>query len=307
VRALVIVNPYANRWRAGRRGAACVEALRRAGLQCEVVETHGPGDALRIAAEQSAQSDVVVAVGGDGSVSEVVNGLLRASGAQATQPLGVVPVGTGNDFACMAGLPHDPAAAAAVIASGHTRQIDVARVSYRTAGDAAMQERFFDNNCALAMEPLVTIENTRIRRVSGNLRYVLALVRALRKLTDWHMRIEFDDGHYDGPVHLLSVCNSPRCGGLFRMAPQARMDDGLLDLVLAPRLSKLEIATILPRLLTGSHLRHRRLRWFRTRRLVARCEPASPIHADGEVLTAGAVEVAFEVLPGRLTLLVPPA
>ncbi len=323
--AVAILNPYANRWNARARRAGVLAALRAAGVRFDAVETAGPGDATRLAREAAlAGAEAVIAIGGDGTVSEVANGLLLAAEDGPTVPLGVIPLGTGNDFADMAGLPRDARAAAGIIASGRRRPIDAARVTYGCRDDppiragrdaqaanttclsaAVAVRRFFDNNCALAMEPLVTIENTRIRRVSGNMRYILALLRALRKLTAWDMRVTWDEGTYTGPVHLLSVCNSPRCGGLFLMAPGALMDDGLLDVVLAPRLSKWEILTILPRLLRGTHLRHPRIRRWRTRRLSVHSTPPTPIHADGEVLTESATRIDYETLPGRLTLLAP--
>lgn len=292
--ALVILNPYANRWHARRKIGRVERALATAGVRFDLRLTTKAGDAETLAFEAArAGHRPIIAAGGDGTVSEVVNGLLRAADGAATTPLGVLPIGTGNDFADMAGVPRDLLRAARAIASGATRQLDAARVN----------DRYFGNNCALAMEPLVTIENTRIRRVSGNLRYLLSLARALRKLTAWHMRIRWDDGEHVGPVFLLSVCNGPRCGGLFRMAPDARMDDGLLDFVLAPQMPKRRVVALLWGLLRARHTRHPLVRVGRTRRLLVESEPGTPLHADGEVLTESARRVEYEVLPGRITLL----
>ncbi|GAF74489.1 unnamed protein product, partial [marine sediment metagenome] len=165
-----------------------------AGLDCTLVETGASGDAGRAAAAAAVGGcDAVVAAGGDGTVSEVVNGLLAAAGEGPTLPLGILPLGTGNDFAEMAGIPRDLERAAAVVAAGCTRLVDAGRVTYTQSGGSAVT-RYFANNCAVAMEPLVTIENTRVRWVSGNARYVVALLRALRKLKAWRMRISWDDG-----------------------------------------------------------------------------------------------------------------
>lgn len=320
----VILNPCAKRRDAGDRSDAVRAVLHAAGLDCELTATRAAGDATR-AALTAAQAgfDAIVAAGGDGTVSEVVNGLIAAAGDEPTRPLGILPLGTGNDFAEMVGLPRDLREAAAVIAKGCTRRVDVGRVTYWSdqgsgldpgslpgptghAGEPPARRRYFDNNCALAMEPMVTIENTRIRRLSGNLRYLLALVRALRKLRVWRMRITWDDGSYEGPVQLFSVCNGSRCGGLFKMAPDARLDDGLFDFVLAPELSKLEVLRLLPRIFRGTHVRHPGVLYARARRITIESEPGSPIHADGEVLTESAGRIEYELLPGKLTLLVPP-
>ncbi len=302
----VILNPFARRWNARGRTDAVHAALRAAGLDYELIETKAVGEATRAALDGARVGvDAIVAAGGDGTVSEVVNGLLTAAGAGPTKPLGVLPLGTGNDFAEMAGLPHDLQQAAAVLAAGNVRRIDAGRVTYARA-DKPAAARYFDNNCAVAMESMVTIENMRIHWLSGNLRYVVALLRAMRKLKAWQMRITWDDGGYEGPVNLFSVCNSPRCGGVFRMAPDARLDDGLFDFVLAPELSKLEVLGLLPKLFRGTHVRHPKIVYKRARRITIESNPGTPIHADGEVLTESATHIDYEILPGKLTLLTPP-
>lgn len=295
MRALLILNPYANRGRAGRRRDQAIRALQAAGVDVETRETRAAREAETLARQADDRFDAVIAAGGDGLVSEVVNGLIQAAGAGPTRPLGLMPIGTGNDFADLLGVPRDLTAAARVIAAGNTRQIDAARVN----------DRYFDNNCAAAMEPLVTIENTRIQRVKGNLRYVLSLARALWRLRAWRMRIEWDDGAYDGPVYLLSVCNGVRCGGLFPIAPAARFDDGLLDFVLAPEMRKLDVFRLLLMLFRGRHGEHPLVITGRTRRLRLESQPGTPIHADGEIIAEAATRVELEISPGKITLLCP--
>jgi len=153
----VILNPYANRWGAQRKIPLVESALAEGGVRADVTVTKLPQEAVE-AARKAAQVgyDAIVAAGGDGTVSEVVNGLIQAAGDGPTRPLGVLPIGTGNDFSDMTGTPRALAEAVAVIAGGRTRQVDAARVN----------DRFFDNNCALAMEPMVTLENVKIKRLS---------------------------------------------------------------------------------------------------------------------------------------------
>lgn len=290
----VILNPYANRWGAQRKIPLVKSTLAEGGVRADMTVTDVPREAIETARRAALDGyDAVIAAGGDGTVSEVVNGLIQAAGDGPTVPLGVLPIGTGNDFGDMTGTPRALAEAVAVIAAGQTRQVDAARVN----------DRFFDNNCAVAMEPMVTIENVKIRRLSGNARYMAALVRALIKLKAWEMRIRWDDGELEGPTLLLSVCNSPRTGGVFLMAPQARMDDGLLDFVYAPSMSKAQVLAILPRLFNGSHLQHPLVKHGRTRRLVVESNPGTPIHADGEVIAEAETRVEYEVLPKKITLL----
>ncbi len=271
--------------------------MQKAGVAHEIHVTEKPGQGTEVAREAalSGNFDAVVAAGGDGTLNEVVNGLIQAAGDNPTIPLGILPIGTGNDFNDMLGLPRDLDQAATLIAAGRTRQVDAARAN----------DHYFCNNCAVAMEPMITIENTKIQRLSGNSRYLLALVKGLLKLKAWDMRITWDDGEYDGPIYLLSVCNSPRTGGVFMMYPPAQMDDGYLNYVLAPELPKLQVLAILPRLFSGSHIKHPRISSGRTTRLTVESKPGTPVHADGEVLTEAIDRVQYEALPGKLTVLVP--
>jgi diacylglycerol kinase (ATP) len=298
LRVKIILNPYANRWRAKGQSADIVAACERVGLEVDLALIPAAGQGAQQAMMASADGyDAVIAAGGDGTVHEVVNGLIADAGDGPTKPLGVMPVGTGNDFNDMAGLPRDLLSAARIIADGQTRQVDAGRVTV----DGAV--RYFDNNCALAMEPVVTIENVRMTRLSGNIRYVAAVIKSLAKLNAWHMRITWDDGQYEGPILLLSICNSPRTGGLFRMAPEAKMDDGLFDFVYAPDLALPKVIALLPRLVRGTHVQHEQITYGRTSRLTVECDAGSPIHADGEIISESAQRFTYEILPGKITLL----
>ena len=299
MKANVILNPYANRWGAKSKLPLLHSALKASGMDYELVQTDRPGQATTaaMAAAQSGMYDAVVAAGGDGTLNEVLNGLIRAAGDGPTIPLGVLPIGTGNDFSDMAGLPRDIEEAARTIVAGHTRQVDAGQVN----------DHYFCNNCALAMEPMVTIENVKIKRLSGNMRYIVALIKGLIKLKAWQMRISWDDGGYEGPVYLLSICNSPRTGGVFMMYPPAKIDDGLFNYVLAPELSKLQVLAILPRLFGGSHINHPRVSHGATTQLTVESEPGTPIHADGEVIAESVKHIEYQILPGKLTLLTPSA
>lgn len=293
-RAKVILNPYANRWKAQAQVPAIAAAFSQAGIACDIAVTSRPRQATEEALKAVQEGyDVILPAGGDGTVNEVVNGLAQAAGEGPTRPLAVLPMGTGNDFSDMAGFPRDLAATVKLVAAGKTRQVDLGLVN----------GHYFDNNCAVAMEPMVTIENIKMTRLSGNIRYVVALGKALLNLKAWHMHIQWDDGGYEGPVYLLSVCNSQRTGGLFYMAPQASMTDGLFDFVLMPEVSKAEVLLILARLFAKTHIHHPKVTYHRTRRLAITSQPGTPIHADGEVLSESAETVTYQILPGKLTIL----
>lgn len=293
-KAKIILNPYANRWGAKKQVPAIEAAFRQSGVGCDIVVTSQPRQATAEALQAvQAGYDVIVPAGGDGTVNEVVNGLAQAAGDGPTHPIATLPIGTGNDFSDMAGFPRALEETIQLIKGGKTRQLDLGLVN----------GHYFDNNCAVAMEPMVTIENVKMTRLSGNIRYIVALFRALIKLKAWNMRIQWDDGGYDGPVYLLSVCLSPRTGGLFYMAPQARMDDGLFDFVLMPEVSKPEVMVLLARLFGKTHIYHPKVTYHRSARISIESNPGTPVHADGEVLAEAAAQVHYELLPGKLTIL----
>ena len=290
------LNPYANRWGAKKRVAEVKVALLNAGIPLDLTILPSPKAGTKLAIEAVEQGyDAVIAAGGDGTLNEVLNGLITASGDEPTIPFGILPIGTGNDFNDMVGLPRDLKRCANIIADGHTRQIDAGRVN----------DHYFQNNCALAMEPLVTIENIKMTRLTGNLRYVVALIRALAKLQAWDMKIQWDNGEYTGKTILLSVCNSPRTGGLFPMAPDAKLDDGFFDFVHAPDVSKLTVLQILAQLIRGKHIHHPKITYERTTQLEIESDPPTPIHADGELVTEGVNHIIYKLLPGKITLLAP--
>lgn len=290
----VILNPYANRWRAGSRIDEVWAAFTAVSLKPEIIQTEQPRQGIALAETAVAEGcDAVVAAGGDGTLNEVANGLLRAAGDGPTIPFGILPIGTANDFSDMVGLPRDLNLAAQIIAAGQTRQIDAGRIN----------DHFFINNCAVAMEPMITLENIRMKRLSGELRYVVALLRGLVKLKAWHMQVRWDGGGHDGPTYLLSVCNGPRTGG-FYMAPDAAVDDGLFDFVFAPEVPKLTVLAILVKLFRKTHIFHPQVVYGRTRHISITSNPGTPIHADGEIIAEAATEIEYEILPGKLTLLI---
>lgn len=289
----VILNPYANRWRAGSRVDEVRAAFTAVGLSPDIVQTTRPQEGIALAETAVSEGyDAVVAAGGDGTLNEVANGLLRAAGNGPTVPFGILPIGTANDFSDMVGLPRNLSQAVQIIAAGKTRPIDAGRIN----------DHFFINNCAVAMEPMITLENIRMKRLSGEIRYVVALLKGLIKLKAWQMKVQWDGGGYDGPTHLLSVCNGPRTGG-FYMAPDAAVDDGLFDFVFAPQVPKLTVITILVKLFRKTHIYHPQVVYGRTTHIILTSQPGTPIHADGEIIAEAATQIEYQILPGKLTLL----
>lgn len=296
----IILNPYANRWGAKARVPEIESALKEVGIDYDFALTSGSGDGTELAKTAVFENyDAVIAAGGDGTISEVMNGLITAvPDDQPTLPLGILPVGSANDLAKMMGLPLDIPGAVALIAAKNTRMLDAGRVQYDG------KTHYFDNNSAIAMEPMITLEHEKINRVSGEARYYLAILKGVIKLEAWNMSITWDDGEYIGPTYLLSVCNGPRTGGMM-IAPGAIMDDGLFDIVLGPEVPKRTVVNFLLQLTKGTHINNDAITFTRTKTIKITSDPGTPLHADGEILSESAREISYSILPKKLTMLVP--
>jgi len=302
--AKIIINPYAGRWKAQAAIPDIERVCQKIGLDYELVVTEGPNHGIELAREAAlAGFSPIVSAGGDGSISEVINGLMQAAGACAEHirsdemagPLGVIPLGSADDFADMLGLEKEVEAACRVILAGHTRIIDVGNVN----------GRFFDNNSAVGLEPMVSMAQAAMKRVKGIPRYILAALKAILSHKPWYMRLVWDDGEYEGPVALVSVGNTRRTGGAFWMTPRAEPDDGYLDFVFAGKLGRIKLLRLLPTTFDGSHVERPEITYTRTTRLTIECDPPTPIQADGELFDLSATHIEYKVLPGRLQLIVP--
>jgi diacylglycerol kinase (ATP) len=294
--AKIIVNPYAGRWKAKAAIPDIERACQKIGLDYELAVTKGPNHGIELAREAAlAGFSPIVSAGGDGSISEVVNGLMQAAGDGVTGPFGVIPLGSADDFADMLGLEKQVEAACRVILAGHTRIVDVGCVN----------GRFFDNNSAVGLEPMVTITERAMKRVKGTPRYILAALKTILSHKPWYLRLAWDDGEYEGPAALVSVGNTRRTGGAFWMTPRAEPDDGCLDFVFAGKLGRLKLLRLLPTTFDGSHVERPEVTYARTTRLTIECDPPTPIQADGELFELSASQVKYAILPGRLRLIVP--
>ncbi len=296
--AFVILNPYANRWSALKQRPEAEKALTEAGVEFELQISQAPGDAVEIARHAAVEGySPIIAAGGDGTIGEVVNGLYRANDRSTLGPFGVLPLGTANDLIHNLGLPLDLPGAAAAIANGHTRRIDLGKVN----------DWVFCNNSAIGLEPVVTLHNIHMKRTKGIVRYLLAALKAIAENHRWDMKIEWDDGEYEGPISLVSVGNCPLTGGMFHMAPDADPADGRLTFVRGYAPTRRRMLALLPRTITGSYIHQQGISQHHTRCLRIQSHQPSPLQVDGELRTEADTHFKYEVLQSRLDILVPGA
>lgn len=294
-RFFVVLNPAAGRGAAARAGRTIRSVLEGAGARCEVALTRGPGDAVELARRAALEGwPAVVAAGGDGTVHEVANGLLRAADGSPTVPMGIVPVGSGNDFAKLVGAPTEPEAAVRRLLAAAPRQVDAGRVG----------DRFFTNGVGIGLDARVGIEAGKVRWARGIAIYLVALARVLRAFRPPRMRVLLDGTEVaDRPLTLVTVANGGCHGGGFWICPAARIDDGALDVCVADALTTAGVLGFLPRVMRGTHVGRPGVHMHRARSVRVSSVDPLPVHADGEVVAEGAHEVEIELLPGRLTVL----
>lgn len=315
---LVILNPVSGRGNATRSKDALSKALRRAALPFEMVQTEEPGHAIHLARRARLEGySVVVAAGGDGTISEVVNGLMQAhatrnggGAGEPAGPLGVIPVGSGNDFASMIGIARDFDQAAAALARNQVRRIDLGRARLRPVRESdAVTQRYFDNNMGIGLEAAVTLESYKLRRMRGMLLYATAALRTLAKHKSPRMQVHWasadgERGELTDRIILVSVGNSPRAGGGFYLTPDASMDDEYFDVALATDLPRPAILALLPRAMVGKHTNHRAVTMLRVQTLRVTVPEGAPVQMDGEVVAEQATQIEIEVLPGALDVIV---
>ena len=240
----------------------------------------------------------VVAVGGDGTLNEVVNGI-----AGLDVELATIPLGTGMDFGRTYRIPTRFDDAVRVALDGDLRTIDAGRVGYRTwAGDDA--ERWFANVGSVGMSGAVAQRaNGMSKALGGKATFFYALTRVFLEWENTDVTVVLDEGERRGPMHDVIVANGVWHGGGMKLAPDARPDDGLFDVVLIGDVSKLDFMTTAPKIYRGRHVTHRKVEVLRSARVSVDAGEHLPIELEGEQV--GTTPATFEVVPGALKIRVP--
>ncbi|MBW2494833.1 MAG: diacylglycerol kinase family lipid kinase [Deltaproteobacteria bacterium] len=303
VRTLVIANPKSRNRATARRLKSLEAKLRHALGPLDFECTRAPRDAERIAREgvRSGVERLVVA-GGDGTLSEVVTGLLSA-GLGDYAAVGLLPVGTAGDFARGLGESRDLDAAIDRIADGKTLRVDAGRATY-CCDDREGVTSYFANIASLGLSgDVAEWVNRAGKGFGGRLSYLLGALRGLARYRSEPVSISVDgESVFEGALAAAAIANGPRFGGGMQIAPNARVDDGVFDWVIVPAMSRLSLLRKIPLLYSGSHLRDSRILHGRGKRVEARAMNGPVrIDVDGEAL--GALPARFEILPGAITLL----
>jgi len=290
LRIIILFNPAAGRGTTRRKLPEALEVLRRGGVEPEIRESRSTEHLRELARQARAgHPDIIASAGGDGTHHHVLNGLRGGD-----VPLGMIPLGTGNDLPAGMGVPLDPRVAAAVLLRGKMKQIDLGRVSSTVYG--GMAGTGFDSMVARYV-------NEHAQNIRGRFAYAWAILRCSKVYQPQPLEIEAEGFSFSGDVIAVLVGNYSLYGGGFRVAPHARADDGLLDVCLIPAMSKIRLLPWIPRIYRGTHLAHPSIQYFQTPHLTLRSRARLDLYGDGEFIQP--LPATIEVLPHALRVIVP--
>jgi YegS/Rv2252/BmrU family lipid kinase len=258
-----------------------------------------PGHATELARQAALDGyEMVIAIGGDGTVHEVVNGLMQAP-AENRPILGVVPVGSGNDFAHSINVPMKSDHALLHALRAEPSSVDIGLMT-----DENGRREYFDNTVGIGFDAVVTIRSHKLPIVRGFLMYLTAVIQTILLNHDpAQMKIETDTESWEQGTIMLTVCNGPREGGGFLVAPEAKNTDGVLNYATVTQCSRLTMFRLVPEVMNGTHGRFKQVRLGECKRLSLTSDRPLYVHADGEIYTSFGSNLrglAFEILPGAL-------
>jgi YegS/Rv2252/BmrU family lipid kinase len=304
LRTLVIVNPHSGGGATRRRWRALEPRVREALGGVEIEHTRQARDAERLAREAvRAGIERLVIAGGDGTLGEVATGLLRAQLAGYAE-VALLPMGSGCDFARALGIPRDPEAALAVLRTGKARRVDVGHARYAGRAETPA-ESYFVNAASFGVSGRVVELAQRMKRLGGTPAFAIATLGALLRYSCARVALRVDgELVLDREVALVAAANGRQFGGGMQIAPDARPDDGWLDVVSVSTTSALRLIPKLPKLYRGTHLADPVVSARRGRRIEADAAPgAVPLELDGEAV--GSLPARLELLPGALSVVAP--
>jgi len=301
---LIIFNPFSNRGDSKHAIDVVLQSLAQSDLDFEVKLTEERRHAIDLAKEASlAGVPLIVAAGGDGTVNEVANGiLLAAEGRQGVAPstMGVLPMGSGNDFAWGLGIRDGVEEAVDRLKRGHTKVIDVAWAEFDNAPG-----RYFVNMLGCGFDARVNIEAHKIKRLRGFAIYMAAVLKTLWVYFEKPpVHLQLDERELDTPAFITFIANGPRLGGGFLAAPQARQDDGELDICVATDIDRREVGGLIPKLMKGRHTTHPKIIMDRAQSVKLESEHALPCQADGETIAENLHCINISIIPQRLRVVV---
>ena len=287
----LIANPCAGRQKGARTRSRVESLLRDHGIDYRLFVTRYHGHGMTISQKLSPQRfEGIVSMGGDGTNFHVLNGLLKTHDPSVLPPLGIIPTGSGNSFARDLGI-FSAGDAIQKLAEHQTRPVDVCGFSQKG------EKWYFVNLVGLGFVTDVTKTASRLKGF-GDLGYVLGVFFRLLELKFHHIELAIDGRRLDAKNCFVAFCNSRYTGGKMLMAPDAKIDDGWFDVVVAGPISRLSLLSTFPKIFTGTHLQHPAVRVYQARKAVIRTKPPKTLLPDGEL--CGSTPTEITIHPRRI-------
>jgi diacylglycerol kinase (ATP) len=295
-RARFIVNPIAGQGAGILSLPQLEKMLHQYSLDCEIISTQQAGHAIDLAKQAALQGyEMVVAVGGDGTANEVLNGLMLAyvQGYNNTK-MGIIGIGRGNDFAYGQGIPSGLQPGLEVVIQEKFRSMDVGLIR----GGNYPEGRYFGNGVGIGFDAVVGFESVKLTHLHGFMNYIVAALRTIFLFFNAPMvQVEYDDQVIVQPALMISIMNGKRMGGGFMMAPKACTDDGLLDLCIAGQMNRFMIFMMIPRFIKGTQAKSSLIKIGRAEKVkVVALKGSLPVHADGETICTAGNKVEVEII-----------
>jgi YegS/Rv2252/BmrU family lipid kinase len=290
-RYIFIINPTAGHGRTNNAYGLIKEYLSDKGIDFEYRFTSGPGQAEELAREAVSEGFThVISVGGDGTSHEIVSGLMGSSTV-----FGIVPSGSGNDFPKAASIPLDTKLAVETLFSGRERAFDIGKLG----------DKYFINGLGIGLDGAVSHRFKKLKLLRGQLGYLLGSVQEALTFKGFPVYLKVDDWEYSGNVLLTGASNGLYQGGKFKLAPEARIDDGLLDFHIIKDMSIINRLVKIPKVLEGSHADLDEVEIKRAVRMDITLESTVPAHMDGEPFYLDKGSHSIELIPSALKIIAP--
>ncbi len=302
-RYYLIVNPIAGKGAARKSIPEIEEKLKALEIDYDLVLTEYPGHAILLAEEAGSNGyATVVAVGGDGTANEVINGLMRAAqSGQLTSNLAILPVGRGNDFSFGMGVPQDLDSACRLLVAGKTRKIDIGFVK----GGDYPEGRYFGNGVGIGFDTIVGFEAAKLPPfISGIPAYLIAAVKTIFLFFNApDLILDIDGQIIEQPCLLVSLMNGRRMGGSFMFAPESQSDDGKLNLCIARQVTRWQVLGLFPKVMSGTQASHPAIQMpIGENGKIRAVTGVLPVHADGETICEAGHELEVSIIKQKLQM-----
>jgi YegS/Rv2252/BmrU family lipid kinase len=295
----IVLNPIAGRGRAINIEKPLVEYLRHRKIVFHLEKTNRPQHATDLSRQMCKELDIIVAVGGDGTVNEVATGVMGSSAS-----LALFPIGSGNDFNRIVGIPQKINLAIDTIISGTKRLIDLGKVIIQNSFGTT-QIRHFINTLGIGIDAEIAKEVQRIKYLRGLPLYILASMKALSTYSPNEYNIYENGMTRKEKAYLLCAGNGIYEGGGFKMLPDANPSDSKLNICLIRKMPIWKSLTLVPKIINGTHGDHEMISMWNSTKMNISSKQTFILHGDGEIFEKNAVEVTIDLIPKAITVIVP--